>query len=218
MYLPSIGLILIVCELARPLSVSVLRSIAAVVLLSLSLTCYERNRAWGDPSRLFIDAAEKSDYNPRPYLNLTQVLVQQERCDAPIPYLKRADQLFPRNAAVQVAWSWALECLGRREEALQRLLAARRLQPSSRTSEQIGLLYGEMGRVLEAGDALREAVALDPHSVTAHSALAFWHESVGELPEAEAEYFKAFEMEPYDKNTEAALIRVRLARKRGSMP
>ena len=70
--------------------------------------------------------------------------VHERRCAVALPYLERADQLFPNVARVHLAWSWALECLGRREEALGRLLKAVRFTAVLRTYEQIGLLYGKM--------------------------------------------------------------------------
>ena len=164
MYLPLVGLILILCEwTARVrLSTSLKWTLSVVSLIVLAVACYERNRAWGVPSNLFIDAAKKSTGNARPYVNLTEMAVREGRCADALPYLERADRLFPRIARVQLAWGWALECLGRREEALQRLMAASGMQPSADVYEQIGLLYGEMGRVIEAGDALKSAVALAP--------------------------------------------------------
>jgi hypothetical protein len=214
MYLPLVGLILIACEWASRirLPLSTKWALAAVAMPVLALACYERNRAWSVPTKLFIDAAEKSTANARPYLNLTEMAVREGRCGDALPYLQRADRLFPRLAQVQVAWSWALECLGRREEALQRLLAARSMQPSSSVYEQIGLLYGEMGRVQESGEALKAAVALAPGSATAHEALALWHESLGDLQNAEMEYGKSLALNPHDPNLQAALMRVRSGR------
>jgi tetratricopeptide (TPR) repeat protein len=158
---------------------------------------------------LFIDAAEKSIGNARPYINLTEMAVRERRCGDALPYLRRADHLFPGFPRVQVAWSWALECLGRRDEALQRLMAARNMQPTADVYEQIGLLYGEMGRVEESGEALKAAVALEPGSATAHEALALWHESLGDLRNAELEYEKSLALNPHNPNLQTALTRVR---------
>jgi len=218
MYLPLMGLILIGCEgVSRVhLSPTVKWSLAGVALVALSVACHERNRVWSVPSNLFMDAARKSAGNPRPYLNLTEMAVREGRCGAALPYLKRADQLFPNLARVQLAWGWALECLGHRDEALDRLLRARSMQPTSSVYEQLGLLYGEMGRVVEAGDALKAAVTLAPESATAHEALAFWHESIGEFKDAEGEYGKSSSLNPHDPNTRAALTRVRLLQQQHS--
>ncbi len=214
MYLPLVGLILIGCEASLRLRVSspLVWSGAAAAALVFGVACYERNRAWSRPSELFMDAAMRSSQNARPYLNLTELAVRERRCDAAIPHLQRADRLFPRDARVNIAWSWALECLGRRDEALQRLLMARNIKPTSRISEQIGLLYGEMGRITEAGQSLREAVALDPASASAHDALALWYESVRNLSQAETEYQKSLEIDRNGQSARLGLVRVRTAR------
>lgn len=213
MYLPLAGLILIGCEAALRMRFSspLVWSGAAAAVLVLAVACYERNRAWSRPSDLFMDAALRSTHNARPYLNLTELAVRERRCDAAIPYLERADRLFPRDARVHIAWSWALECLDRKDEALRRLLKARNIKPSSRVYEQIGLLYGEMGRVTEAGQTLQEAVALDPHSASAHEALALWYESVRDLNRAEAEYQKSLAIDRYGQGARIGLVRVRNA-------
>jgi len=214
MYLPIVGLILIGCEWAVRVRLSppIKWSVAAVALLALGIACHERNREWSVPSRLFMDAADRSIGNARPYLNLTEAAIREGHCASALPYLQRADKLFPAIPRVHVAWSWVLECLGRREEALDRLLKAQRMQPTAAVYEQIGLLYGEMGHVSEAGEALKSAVALAPDSASAHESLGLWHEFVGEFRNAEAEYGKSLSLNPHDPNTRASLIRVRARR------
>jgi Flp pilus assembly protein TadD len=208
--LPLFGLILIGCELSQHLRLPspVRWTAASTSLLVLGAACYERNQAWSRPSELFMDAASRSTRNARPYLNLTEMLVRERRCELAPPFLERAERLFPHDARVQVAWSWALECLGRPNDALRKLMVARDRDPSPRIYEQIGFLYGEMGRVDEAGQTLREAVARYPNAATTHDALAFWHESTGDLNQAEAEYRKSLSLDDHDANARLGLMRV----------
>lgn len=218
MYLPIFGLILIACETIAHARFSPPAIWTAAICFGIVLcaACYQRNREWSQPSRLLMDAAMRSTNNARPYVNLVEMTVREKRCADAIPYLERADRLFPTIARVQVAWSWTLECLGRREEALGRLLAARALQPSSSTYEQIGLLYGEMGRVREAGEALQAAVNLNPTSASAHGALGLWHESLGDYDAAEAAYRKALSLRPEDPSVRLGLARLAALRSQSS--
>ena len=115
---------------------------------------------------------------------------------------------------MQVAWAWALECLGEKQLALQKLKAATEIHPSSHIFEQLGLLYGEIGRSSEAGHALQAAVAMDPKSASAHNALALWYESIYDLARAESEYEQSLVLNGKNASSQAGLLRVRAYRER----
>lgn len=218
MYLPLVGLILIAIEACRSVRLPPRagRYLAIATLLLLSAACYRRNVEWGHPEELFAAAADQSTHNIRPYLQLTEVLVHEHSCEPAIPYLQRADRLFPNSFALATAWSWADECMGRLNDALQKMQTAARLSPrSSLVYEWIGLLYGEMGMPVESGDALRHAVELGPNSVTAHEALALWYRGMGDLAAAEQEYAKSLSIDPLDPNARAAIAEVRTLRAAG---
>jgi hypothetical protein len=215
MYLPILGLILIVMELWRwlkpPSRAS--RGLWSAIILVLSGACYARNVQWGHPEQLFAAAAAQSTHNLRPYINLTELLVHEHNCDPAIPYLKRADQLFPESFDLEVTWGWALECQHRLDDALKKLQGAARLNPnSSLVYEWIGLLFGEMGKIVEAGEALRRAVELNPASVTAHEALGLWYQSIGDLAAAEKEHAKSLAIDPLDPSARAAMTAVQALR------
>jgi len=177
MYLPLVGLILIGCEVARHVrwKQATGYAVCAGMLLAFYVACYQRNLLWAEPSQLWAEAAMESTRSGRPYANLVDQLVQEHHCRAAIPYLRHAEQVLPNDYFVELAWGRTLECLGQKDQALQKLLRATRFGQSSELYRLIGLLYGEMGRPTEAGAALRKAVALDPASVQARDALALWN-------------------------------------------
>jgi protein O-mannosyl-transferase len=219
MYLPLVGLVLILIEACRSVQLHARagRYLAVTALLLLSAACYRRNVEWGHPEQLFAAAADQSTHNIRPYLQLTEVLVHEHSCEPAVPYLRRADRLFPNSFELATAWGWADECMGRLNDALQKMQVAARLNPrSSLVSEWIGLLYGEMGMPVEAGDALRHAVELNPNSVTAHEGLALWYRGMGDLAAAEREYAKSLSIDPLDPNARAAIAELRTLRAAGA--
>jgi protein O-mannosyl-transferase len=218
MYLPILGLILIVIQICQSVRLPSRAGwyLAVAAVLVLSAACYRRNVQWGQPEQLFAAAADQSTHNVRPYLHLTEVLVHEHNCAPAIPYLQRADRLFANDFDLAVAWSWADECIGRLNEAMQKLQRAASLNPrSSLVYEWIGLLYGEMQKPVEAGDALRHAVELNPNSITAHEALALWYRGMGDLAAAEQEYAKSLSIDPDDPNARAAIAQVRALRTDG---
>jgi len=211
MYLALVGLILVGCEIGGRLRLSRRACYTAfgIMLAVFSGFCYARNRLYGAPEKLFEAAAMESTGNARPFASLADVAIAENRCAIAVPYLQRADRLFPHDYPVELSWGRILECLGRRDEAMRRLYRAAAIQRTSKVYELIGLLYGEMGVSGEAGAALEEAVKLDPNSTTAHKALALWYESVHDLAASAREYRLSLSLDANDENARLSLMRVR---------
>jgi Flp pilus assembly protein TadD len=209
MYLPMVGLILIACQWASRMQWSSgLVSLVVVMLMTFGGLCYQRNRLWGKPEQLWASAAQESTTKGRPYLGLAESLIAGNHCADAVAYLERGEQLMPRDFAIQLAWGKVLECQGKRENALKRLERAAEILPNSMVYQLIGLLYSEMGRMEEAGAALRKAEQLGPGNSAAHSALGLWYESVGNTAEAEREYRAALAIYAYCTEAQAGLARI----------
>jgi protein O-mannosyl-transferase len=210
MYLAIIGLILIGCEVASRLPFSHLagKSILAAIMVVFSVLCYQRNELWGQPDQLLAAAAMQSIHNPRPLLNFTEALIRQNRCDLAIPYLERAERALPGNYYVHAAWGRTLACLGRGQEAIERLQQAARIDPTSQVYEWMGLAYGQMGQSVEAGQALQKAVQLNPNSASAHASLGLWYEKVNNPAAAEREYRQSLSLDRTDSWALSGYMRV----------
>ena len=211
MYLPLLGLILIGCEAARRWRPSRPAAVALVTMMAITFGsyCYARNRFWGNPDLLIAQAAQDARYNPRPLLNVAEAMIRRNRCDLAISYLDRAERILPGSYYVHAIRGRALGCLGHPEEALAHLEIAARIQPCSDVFQWIGLVYGQMGRLAEAGESLRKAVELDPGSATAHGSLGLWYETVGDDRGAEREYAASLAIEPHDRSPWTGLERLR---------
>jgi Flp pilus assembly protein TadD len=171
--------------------------------------CFARNQLWGRPELLIVLSAEDAQHNPRPLINLAEVLIRHNRCDLAVPYLQRAERILPGNYYVNASWGRVLACLGRADEGMQHLQLAAQLQPCSQVYLWIGLLYGQMGKSEEAGTALQTAVRLDPASGAAHGALALWYESIRNFAAAENEYKLNVTLAPDDETARQNLERIR---------
>jgi hypothetical protein len=210
MYLPLLGLILIGCDVVDRLKPSRPAVWGMVTVLGLTFGgfCYARNQLWGKPELLIALAAQDAQHNPRPLLNLAELLIKHNRCDLAVPYLERAEKILPGNYFVNVSWGRALACLGYPAEGLRHLQFAAGLQPSSQVYLSMGLVYGQMGKSLEAGAALQNAVRLDPDSAAAHGALALWYESIHDFAAAEREYNTNLLLNPEDSTARMSLARI----------
>jgi Tfp pilus assembly protein PilF len=72
----------------------------------------------------------------------------------------------------------------------------------------MGLAYGQMGRLEDAGRALEKAVTLDPDPETAHGSLAMWYERTNDFGSADREYRRAVSLDRSDSWAEMGLMRV----------
>jgi tetratricopeptide (TPR) repeat protein len=220
MYLPMLGLILIACEILSRVRLSppIAWSAASVVLLSLMALTWDRNTLWGRPEELLASAALQAVHNPRPVANLTETMIANNRCQEALPWLERADRLLPRNYVIEASWGRALECIGRREEALTRLKAAVTQYPNWKLFELIGLLDGEMDRMDAAGEALRTAIGMEPRAGSPHRSLALWYEARRDPAAAIAEYRTALALDPNDFRARLGLARVQASMTPASAP
>jgi tetratricopeptide (TPR) repeat protein len=178
------------------------------MLMTFGGLCYQRNLLWAKPELVWAAAAQESTSKGRPYLGLAESLISGNHCAVAIPYLERGERLMPRDFAIQVAWGKVLECQGKREDALKRLERAAEILPTSFVYQLIGLLDSEMGRIEEAGAALRKAEQLGQRNSAAHSALGLWYESVGNVADAEREYREALAIYAYSPEAQAGLARI----------
>ena len=210
MYLALIGLILIGCDLAGRLRLPVRAAgaLAAATLLVFAGFCHARNELWHNPETLLVIAADQATHNPRPLLNVAELMIRHDRCDLAVPFLQRAQRIIPNNYYVEASWGRTLACLGRFEEGAQVLTAAAQQQPSAQIYEWIGLIYGKMGKLTEARAAFQKSLQLDPDRPSAHSSLALWYETVRDLSSAEYEYRKSLELDPEDRTARTNLTRV----------
>jgi len=211
MYLPLLGLILVACDLIerQKLRKPAVWGLVTAIALTFGSFCFARNQLWGKPELLIVLAAEEAQHNPRPLLNLAEVLIRHNRCDLAVPYLQRAERILPGNYFVNASWGRVLACLGRADEGMQHLQLAAHIQPTSQVYLWIGLLYGQMGRSEEAGTALQTAVRLDPASGAAHGALGLWYESLRNFAAAEREYRTNVTLAPDDETARLSLARVK---------
>lgn len=209
LYLPMLGLILIACEAAKHARWSTGSvALVAAILIVFSTLCYQRNRLWGKPERVWALAAQNSRGKGRPYLGLAESLIAVKRCSEAIPYLERGERLMPRDFTIQLAWGKVLECQGEQQNAVNRLERAATLSQNSTVFQLIGLLYGEMGKSAESGVALHKATLLGPRNAAAHSAMGLWYEAMSDAIDAEREYRESLAIDAYNTEGVAGLGRI----------
>ena len=118
LYLPLVGLIILLTGLRRLEEIPGLRWGVLLLLGGLGLLTWQRNQVWADEFTLWSDAGRKAPQEVRPYVymgNYARTVGAPERA---LRYYERALQLEPENVAVRGNLGNAFRDLGRFEEAI----------------------------------------------------------------------------------------------------
>jgi tetratricopeptide (TPR) repeat protein len=164
MYLPIIGLILVVLEFLRrwkTARATLAASLAAVLCVAGALT-YQRSKVWAGPLPLWEDAALKSPRKQRVQFQLGFAYFTLGRCAEALRKFETAARLGKPDYRILVDWGLAYDCLNRREEALAKLREAAAVSDNAHVNSLIGLVYIKDGKREEAMHALDTAARIDP--------------------------------------------------------
>jgi tetratricopeptide (TPR) repeat protein len=98
---------------------------------------------------------------------------EREAFEASIPCWEQVLSLGPERAPPHLALGWALQEVGRRDEARDHYFAALRIEPGSGAAQMhLGGLHEELGAMAEAEAAFRTALAVQPAFALPHARLA----------------------------------------------
>jgi protein O-mannosyl-transferase len=210
MYLPLLGLLFAVLEFLRHRDLSAISwrlGLIALVILACFGT-YRQAQIWADPWTVWTQAVQESPKKSRPYWSLVATAFRQQRCKDAIPYLEHGASVLRGDAVVLTSWAKALECVGKPDQALEKLQQAAAISPTSGVFELLGLLYGELGKIGLSKEALDRAVKLDPSSATALSARGIWFFEQHQFEAAADDFRASLRLNPRDDSTRQYLRRI----------
>lgn len=208
LYLPFIGLILIVCEFLRRLRVrqAALAGALAAVLVAFAAATYRRNQVWSDPVALWKDSVEKSPNKARPRFQLAYAYHWSEsRCPEAAAEYEKAAQLGKPDYSLYVDWALALECAGRPDDALAKLNSAVGMEKSAHAYALIGMVHAKQNRRAEALAALDTAEQLDPRFQQTYVYRGNILLLNSEFDQAAEQFRRALELNPRDPNAASGL-------------
>jgi protein O-mannosyl-transferase len=200
MYLPLLGLILLALEALRRMraaSVSGFTALASVLALLATVT-YERNKDWADPVRLWNSAIAEAPAKPRPYGNLASHYLAQRKCVQAAEVASHASGVLAgkEDAYLLTTWGLALDCMGRKQEAIQKLQTAAWLQPGAPVYAALGRIHLDLGQLREAEGVLARAEQADPGWEMTYVYRGLVHSARNQLDAAAAEYRRALAVNP----------------------
>jgi len=163
------------------------------------LALYTRNEnvvpPTDDPLR---DQLRKLDMRAAAHLERGIQLEQVGRLDDAVAETEEALRLNPELVKAHINLLILYGRMGNREKAEEHYQAAVKLNPTQFPDAyyNYGIVLTEEGKLDEAEQVFRKALAIDPSYHAAHNNLGTLFEREGKLPEAAAEYRKALESNP----------------------
>lgn len=207
MYLPILGLLLIVLEFLRRWKTSrgtLAATLAGCVLVAGVLT-HLRAEVWSNATVLWTDAAAKSPGKQRVQEQLGFAYYSEGRCDLALERYQAAARAARPDYRLLVEWAGALDCVNRQDEALQKLRQAAALINNAHVNSEIGRVYVKLGKRTEALAALAAAARLDPRFEPIYLYRGVLYANSNEWEAAAAEYRRALSLNPSDQRAIKAL-------------
>lgn len=209
LYLPFLGLILIVLEFLRRLQFSQAVGAATAAILACTLLTYRRSDVWSTPLSLWQDSVAQSPHKTRPLFQLAFTQYQMGDCAPAAANFEAASRFEIPEYRLLVDWANALDCAGREDEAATQFNRA--IQMYGQMAEAyVGLsaVQGKQHKFDEALQALAQAEALDPGIAQIYVNRGGVYEMRGDRPSAITQYKQALALDPANRVAREALRRL----------
>lgn len=215
LYLPMIGLLLIVCDLIRYWKPSRNQLFATVgsVLFVFSYLTYARASVWGDSLTLWQDTVEKNPRNFRARFQLAMAYFESRQFEVAIEKFAEAEKVSTKkDYTLYIDWGLAYDALNQPDKALEKFHQAAAVENKGHARALIGMALAKQGKNAEALEELNKAANIDPNYEMTYVYRGNVYQLMNEFTSAEAQYRKALEINP---NNEVARTSIaNLARKR----
>jgi Flp pilus assembly protein TadD len=204
MYLPQIGLFIIVTWLAAD-SVSswryrriLLATAMASSILLLMYSAWKQTSYWRDGRTLWTHALAVNPQNDTAYISFCDLDLRENRLDDAVFHARKALEIRPDSADAHSRLGVALSASGQNEEAslhFKKALETHQIRP--RTHYNIATLLLNSGHIDEAIAEFNRELQIQPEFVEAHNNLGIALTSKGEFDGALAHFQKALELDPH---------------------
>ena len=157
LYLPMIGMLLVVTDVLQRLRVQrrVLGGAMAVVLLIAGVLTYQRNHVWTSDVALWQDTVRKSPQSARAHFQLAYAYhFEANQCQLALPEYAAVDRIagpsYDKRYSLLIDWAEAYECAGKVEDALAKFRQAATLEPGAHVYQEIGTICAKHDRFAES--------------------------------------------------------------------
>jgi tetratricopeptide (TPR) repeat protein len=198
LYLPMLGLLLILVDLVCRLKIDrkALAAAGVFVLLGAAAATHARASVWSSPISLWEDTVRKSPNKARDHQQLAAAYYDQGKFDLALAEYQRAAQMEPPEYSMLLNWALTYDSLNQPENALAKLRQAAALDSTAHVYSQIGMVYGKHGQMKEAIEALDQAEKIDPNFAMTYYYKGVVNLSTNDLPAADSNFAKAVALDP----------------------
>ncbi len=204
-YLPMIGLLLILAEALK--RVNIPKAAYAAPIAIFCVLTYQRNILWAEPFALWQDAAEKSPAKWRVQFQAADALYRRGDCAQAAAAFEKTSALGKPDYRVLINWANALDCAGQAQPAFARAEQALALEKTAQAYAFLGMLHAKQNRTAEALSTLNQAIAIDPRFDPAYFYRGNVYTMLGEQDKAVADYKQALEINPANAQAARGLAR-----------
>lgn len=208
-YLPLLGLILILLELLRRFELREAIAVCTAALALCGVLTYQRSEVWSSASTLWADAASKSPHKARPRFQLAFAQYQAGQCSLAAGNFEAASRLDAPDYRLFVDWANALDCVGLEQEAARKFNTAIAYAPGlAEAYVGLGAVYAKQHKLEEALQVLDTAQTIDPGIAQIYVNRGGVYELLGNPARAVEEYRRALRIDKSNRTAREALKRL----------
>ena len=195
-YLPSLGLLIIVADLLRRWRTSrrAMAGAMSAVLVVAGVASYRRAQVWSSPVSLWESTVASSPKNWRANFQLAFAYYEDQRCSEAVDQYEKAAVLAEPDYKLLVDWALAYDCASRPSEAADKLRQAASLEGSAHVYTQIAMIEAKQGHNDEALAALAEAEKKNPRFAMTYFYRGNIYTQMGNPARAAEQYRRAIEL------------------------
>jgi protein O-mannosyl-transferase len=211
LYLPMIGLLLILAEILLRWNPPrrTLAAAGGAVLVILAAATYQRSRVWSDALLAWEDTVAKSPNKARAHFQLAFAYYKAGRCREALPHYELVSKLQAPDDQLLIDWALAYDCVNQPEQALAKLRQATEVQKKSAHAWALmGMVYGKSGRAPEARESIDRAIAVNPNFDLSYVYLGHLLMAGQDYAGASRQYRKALQLNPANQAAREALEQI----------
>jgi len=221
LYLPSVGLCLLVGWLATVTTAHATarnagRFLLSVAVLVFAMLTVRRNRDWKDNLALAQATLKVSPESPLMNDIAAGEFMKRGEAQRALPLLQEAARQAPKMAFLRTHLATVYSALGMRAQSEAEYLEALRLNPTDADAHNnLGVLYLDTSREQLAIEQFRRAIAIRPNFVDPHTNLGALYFGRGDLNSAAAYLTEAVRLNPNsaDARNNFGLVLARLGQR-----
>lgn len=212
MYLPSVGLFVIVAWSARDLMArrrygkAILRTAGVLICSLLTFCTVVQLKYWKNDITLYARAVAVCDDNYIMLYKYGDALARGKQMEEAVRHLKKAVELQPREIEFRARLASVYENMGQREDALREYETTLQINPDMPLIHtNVGLLLYNENRIEEAMEHLNRAVDLNPENFDAYSYLGTIYAKKEEYDRAVTCFRNALKIKPNNRKIRSHL-------------